>query len=193
MSPRLGLPDDVVQLTPYSTQWKWLFRWERLRLWLQLGSAIQAVHHVGSTAIPGMPAKPIIDIIVVVADFERAERCIPVIERLGYEYKGENDQLRQRYFVKGYPTTHTLFVVEPHSQELAAKVCFRDYLTQHAELAQAYADLKRRLAREFATDRQAFQDAKAPFVQQVLQTAELDNCARQEDSQIPGNVIGPDT
>jgi len=189
----LGLADDVVQLYPYTTHWKWLFRWEWLRLWLQLGSAIQAVQHVGSTAIPGMPAKPIIDMIVVVADFERGERCILPIERLGYEYKGENYQLRQYYFAKGYPTTHTLFMVEPQSEQLAAKVCFRDYLIQHAEMAQAYADLKRRLAHEFAADRQAFQDAKAPFVQQVVQMAKLDNPAWQEDSQLPGNVTKPDT
>jgi GrpB-like predicted nucleotidyltransferase (UPF0157 family) len=118
-----------------------------------------------------MIAKPIIDILVVVEDFERAAGCIHAIEQLGYEYKGENEQLRQHHFVKGYPTTHSLYVVERQSEDLAAKTCFRDTLIQDAGVARAYADLKQRLAQRFPADRQAYQEAKGAFIHQVLQTA----------------------
>jgi GrpB-like predicted nucleotidyltransferase (UPF0157 family) len=167
----VGLPDDVVRLRPYTPVWRWLFHVERIRLWCRLKSHILDIQHVGSTAIPGMIAKPIIDILVVVEDFERAAGCIPAIEQLGYEYRGENEQLRQHHFVEGHPTTHSLYVVERQSEDLAAKTCFRDCLIQDAEVARAYADLKRRLARRFSADRQAYQGAKGAFIQQVLQVA----------------------
>jgi GrpB-like predicted nucleotidyltransferase (UPF0157 family) len=102
---------------------------------------------------------------------ERAAQCIPALERLGYEYKDENVQLRQHYYVKGFPTTHTLYLVEPENEELAARVCFRDYLIQHPEAAQAYTDLKTKLAEQHAMDLKAYQDGKLDFVQQVLEMA----------------------
>jgi len=169
----IGLSDDVVHLHPYRVAWRWLFYKEWIRLWIRLRSQVLDIQHVGSTAIPGMIAKPIIDIIVVMEDFERAVQCIDAIEQLGYEYKGENEQLRQYYFIKGHPPTHSLYVVERQSEDLAAKICFRDHLIQHPEVAHAYADLKRRLARQFPTDRLAYQKAKGAFIQQVLQMARV--------------------
>jgi GrpB-like predicted nucleotidyltransferase (UPF0157 family) len=137
------------------------------------------IEHVGSTAIPGLPAKPVIDIVVVLADLERAPRCLPALERLGYEYKGGNHQLRQHYLVKGLPPKFTLYLVEPENQELAARIRFRDYLIEHAEAAQAYAGLKTRLAREHAADLKAYQDGKASFVQQVLESSTPQDIAGQ--------------
>jgi GrpB-like predicted nucleotidyltransferase (UPF0157 family) len=163
--------DDTVRLNPYTPVWRWRFSLERIRLWLSLRARVLEIQHVGSTAIPGMPAKPILDIMVVVEDFERASQCIPVLERLGYKYKGENHQLRQHYLVRGLPTTHTLYLVELENKELAARVCFRDYLIEHPEAAQAYADLKARLAEQHAMDLKAYQDGKLDFVQQVLEMA----------------------
>ena len=142
---------------------------ERIRLHLSLRDQILTIEHVGSTAIPGLPAKPTIDIMVVVEDFGRAPRCLPALERLGYEHKGENHQLRQHYLVKGLPPTFTLYLVEPENKELAARVRFRDYLIEHAEAAQAYADLKVRLAEQHAANLKAYQDGKAAFVQQALE------------------------
>ena len=176
LGDHLGLPDDVVRLRPYTPVWRWLFHVERIRLWCSLRSQVLDIQHVGSTAIPGMIAKPIIDILVVVQDFERAAGCISAIESLGYEYEGENEQLRQHYFVKGYPTTHSLYVVERQSEDLAAKTCFRDILIQDAGVARSYADLKQRLARRFPADRQAYQEAKGAFIHQVLQTAGAGDC-----------------
>jgi GrpB-like predicted nucleotidyltransferase (UPF0157 family) len=161
----------AVRLHPYTPAWRWRFWLERIRLRLSLGAQIVKIEHVGSTAIPGMPAKPVIDLMVVVADLERAPRCLPAFERLGYEYRGENHALRQHYLVKGHPPAFTLYLVEPENRELAARIRFRDYLIEHPEAAQAYADLKAGLAERHAMDLKAYQDGKAGFVQQVLEMA----------------------
>jgi len=138
---------------------------------LSLPERVLKIEHVGSTAIPGMPAKAIIDIMIVVRDHERAAACIRALERLGYEYKGENSQLRQHHLVKGSPVTHTLYLVEPDNEELAARVHFRDYLIAHPDVAQAYADLKVSLAEQHATDLRAYQAGKLEFAQQITQVA----------------------
>jgi GrpB-like predicted nucleotidyltransferase (UPF0157 family) len=171
--------DDAVRLHPYTPAWRWRFLLERLRLCLSLRDQILTIEHVGSTAIPGLPAKPIIDIMVVVEDFGRAPRCLPALERLGYEYRGENHRLCQHYLVKGLPPTFTLYLVEPESQELAARVRFRDYLIEHAEATQAYADLKAGLAEQHAADLKAYQDGKADFVQRTLDMATPRGTAEQ--------------
>jgi GrpB-like predicted nucleotidyltransferase (UPF0157 family) len=142
-------------------------------LHLSLRDQILTVEHVGSTAIPGMPAKPVLDLMVVLAELDQAPRCLPALERLGYEYKGENHPLRQHYLVKGHPPAFTLYLVEPENRELAARIRFRDYLIDNLEAAQAYADLKAGLAEQHATDLKAYQDGKASFVQQVLEMATL--------------------
>jgi GrpB-like predicted nucleotidyltransferase (UPF0157 family) len=171
--------DDAVRLHPYTPAWRWRFCLERIRLWLSLRGQVLAIQHVGSTAIPGMPAKPILDIMVAVEDFEQVSQCIPVLERLGYEYQGENHQLRQHYLVKGHPTTHTLYLVEPQNEELAARMRFRDYLIEHPEAAQAYADLKTGFAAKHAMDLKAYQGGKLDFVQQVLEMATPRGAANQ--------------
>ncbi|MEJ2733797.1 MAG: GrpB family protein [Anaerolineae bacterium] len=161
----------AARLHPYTHAWRWRFWLERIRLRLSLGAQIVKIEHVGSTAIPGMPAKPVIDLMVVVADLERAPRCLPALERLGYEYRGENHSLCQHYLVKGHPPAFILYLVEPENRELAARIRFRDYLIEHAEVARAYADLKAGLAERHAMDLKAYQDGKAGFVQQVLEMA----------------------
>ncbi len=129
------------------------------------------VQHIGSTSIPGMPAKPILDIGVAVANFEEAVRCIPLMEQLGYSYKGENGIPRRHYFVKGEPRTHHLHMLEAASEEWKNHLLFRDYLRGNAEAARAYANLKRQLAASFAADREAYQTGKERFINAVLRQA----------------------
>ena len=112
---RIGLPDEIVRLQPYTAAWAWAFGIEKLRLWLSLYGRAADIQHVGSTAIPGMVAKPIIDICVAVADYRRAMEYVQPIEQVGYQYKGESDRWPQHLFVKGPPTTHRLYVVEVDS------------------------------------------------------------------------------
>ena len=126
---------------------------------------------MGSTSIPGMLAKPIIDIAIAVADFEDARVCIPLMEGLGYEYKGEFGIPLRHYFVKGDPRTFHVHMSEITSLEWQNTLLFRDYLCQHADLAAEYAELKTRLALKYPQDRTAYLDGKTEFVQRVLQIA----------------------
>ncbi len=127
------------------------------------------IQHVGSTSIPEMPAKPILDIAVAVESFEGATLCIRPLEELGYTYRGENGIPRRHYFVKGEPRTHHLHMVEATSAMYKEYILFRDYLVQHPDIALEYALLKKRLAQQFVTERQKYQEQKDPFVQRILQ------------------------
>ncbi len=167
----LGLPSSQLRLTLYNPNWSLLFLAEKERLFASLGNDVLDVQHIGSTAIPGMPAKPILDIGVAVANFEEASRCIPLLEQLGYRYKGENGIPRRHYFVKGEPRTHHLHMLEIESAEWKSHLRFRDYLRRNPASAQAYASLKQNLATQFATDREAYQNGKEDFIQAVLQQA----------------------
>jgi GrpB-like predicted nucleotidyltransferase (UPF0157 family) len=167
----IGLPEDQVRLRPYTLLWKWLFYKEWLLLRIGLLGVVRDIQHIGSTAIHGMLAKPIIDIAAIATDYEQARPCTELLLWYGYVYRGENESVRLYYFTKGNPITHHLYVYEEGSQELIDKLQFRDYLKQHPDTAQAYAELKQRLVRRYPADRQAYQDAKAGFVRRVLTTA----------------------
>lgn len=167
----LGLSFGQLRLLPYEPNWPLFFLAEKERLCVSLGKRILDVQHIGSTSIPGMPAKPILDIGVAVENFEEAVRCVPLLERLGYSYKGENGISRRHYFVKGDPRTHHLHMLEATSEEWKNHLLFRDYLCGNPEAAQAYASLKQQLALRFATDREAYQAGKESFIHAVLQQA----------------------
>ncbi len=167
----LGLTSGQLRLSPYEPEWSLLFFAEKERLLATLDNYILDVQHFGSTSIPGMPAKPILDIGVAVANFEEASRCIPLLDQMGYTYKGENGISRRHYFVKGDPRTHHLHMLEIESEEWKHHLLFRDYLRATPAGAQAYASLKQTLAMQFATDRDAYQIGKENFIQAVLQKA----------------------
>ncbi len=167
----IGLERGVVRVVPYTPEWVRLFEEEKARLEAVIGDYVLEIQHVGSTSIPGMIAKPIIDIAIAVRDFEEARVCIQPVERLGYEYRGELGIPRRHYFVKGDPRTHHIHVNELGSRDWENQVLFRDYLIQHRELAEEYAELKRGLAERYPRDREAYLDGKASFVERVLEMA----------------------
>jgi len=166
-----GLSSGQLRLAPYEPNWPLLFLAEKERLFASLGNYILDVQHIGSTSIPGMPAKPILDIGVAVTNFEEAARCVPLMKQLGYQYKGENGIPRRHYFVKGDPRTHHLHMLEIESEEWKHHLFFRDYLRANSASAQAYAKLKQELASQFASDRHAYQNGKDSFIQTVLHQA----------------------
>jgi GrpB-like predicted nucleotidyltransferase (UPF0157 family) len=170
-SVSIGLPKGMVALFSYNIAWKRLFEEERAILQASLGDHILDIQHVGSTSIPGMVAKPILDIAIAVTDFEDAKVCIDPIEGLGYQYKGEFGIPRRHYFVKGDPRTHHIHMVEITSQGWENQLLFRDYLTGHPQSAQEYANLKIEMAQQFPKDRESYLGAKAPFIQHILQLA----------------------
>lgn len=167
----LGLPSEEIQLSPYESGWQILFFEERDRLQANIGGYVLDIQHIGSTSIPGMLAKPILDIGIAVTNFEEAARCIPPMEKLGYTYKGENGIPRRHYFVKGDPRTHHVHMVEIESEEWRSNLLFRDYLIKNPETAREYARLKQELAKQFATEREAYQAGKDGFIKAVLYKA----------------------
>ncbi len=156
-----------VELAEYDAGWPRLFEEEAARIRDALGDWILAVEHIGSTSVPAMPAKPIIDIAVAVTSFEEAVRCVAPLERIGYTYRGEWGMPRRHYFVKGEPRTHHLHMLEAGTEQWGRHVRFRDALRASHELAAEYAALKRSLAARFAQDRDAYQAGKAPFIERV--------------------------
>jgi len=169
----IGLERGVVRLVPYTIEWQRCFEEERVLLQAVIGQYVLDIQHVGSTSIPGMIAKPIIDIGIAVTSFEEARVCIPPIEELGYEYRGELGIPRRHYFVKGDPRTHHLHMSEINSQAWGNLVLFRDALIQHPHLAEEYAKLKAGLAQQYPTDRGEYVDRKAPFIERVLRMARV--------------------
>lgn len=167
----LGLMRGTVALQPYHNEWPTLFQAEAMQLQVAIGAHVLDIQHVGSTAIPGLPAKPILDIGVAVENFEAATVCIQPLEALGYRYRGEAGIPRRHYFVKGEPRTHHLHMNEISSADWQQQIAFRDYLRTHPDQAHTYAALKMQLARQFPDDRLAYTESKSGFIAGVLQKA----------------------
>ena len=167
----LGLARGTVALYPYSDEWPALFRAEAAQLQAAIGTHVLDIQHVGSTSIPGLPAKPILDIGVAVENFEAATVCIQPLEALGYRYRGEMGIPRRHYFVKGDPVTHHLHMNEISSADWQQQIAFRDYLRHHPEQVDAYARLKARLADQFPDARLAYTESKSGFIAGILQKA----------------------
>jgi GrpB-like predicted nucleotidyltransferase (UPF0157 family) len=167
----IGLARGVVRLAPHDPRWKDLFEAEKQRLLTAVGQHVLEIQHVGSTAIPGLPAKPIIDIGIAVEDFEAARVCIEPITALGYEYKGENGIPHRHYFALGEPRRFHLHMFELKSIDWENHILFRDHLAAHPELVTEYAALKQSLAQQYPNDRNAYQEGKASFIERVLRKA----------------------
>lgn len=174
MKPRSNPGDDEpIRIVPYDPEWPNRFEKERLALEPVLGHlATGGIHHVGSTAVPQLSAKPIIDILVGIPALESGLDQIEALKELQYLYAPyRSDEMV--WFCKPSPAarTHHLHLVPTGSTHFQDELAFRDYLRQHPESAQAYATLKQTLAARFEHDRDAYTEAKADFVAQVLRQA----------------------
>jgi GrpB-like predicted nucleotidyltransferase (UPF0157 family) len=169
MPSALGL-DSGVTIVDYDHRWPALFEQARAELQAALGPSILAVHHVGSTAVPGLCAKPVLDILVSVPQFEVVPETIRKLERLGYEFRPK-EEIPDRHFFRrriGTVRTHHLSLAEPSSHYHRVTLAFRDALLADATVANDYAQLKWRLAREFPRDRGAYIRGKTAFVLGVI-------------------------
>ena len=167
----LGLKRGIVRLVPHTERWHDLFTEEEDRLRVAISEYALSVEHVGSTAICGLPAKPIIDIAVAVREIADAEKCVMPLERIGYEYRGEQGIAGRHFFGKGEPRTHHLHMVEMSSDFWRSHLLFRDYLRQHREVRENYEKLKQWLAQKYEEDREAYTEGKAAFIEEVLEAA----------------------
>ena len=165
---------DIV-VVPYDPLWPERFREEAARLTIIFGQELVSIHHIGSTSIPGMCAKPIIDIMPVVRDIRRVENLYPAMLGLGYQPMGEYGIPGRRYFFKGSSTdrTHHIHSYEAGHPEVARHLNFRNYLAGHSEEALAYARLKERLASQFRDDINGYMEGKNAFIKDILRKAEI--------------------
>ena len=162
--------DRPVRIEPYDPDWPERFEQERAALKDLLGTDITGgIHHIGSTSVPGLGAKPIIDILVGLKDLETARSYIEPLKTLNYMYTPYRAGT-EVWFCKPHPArrTHHLHLVPAGSERLRADLAFRDYLRLHPEVAEEYLTLKRRLAAEFGPDREAYTQAKAEFVRSIV-------------------------
>jgi GrpB-like predicted nucleotidyltransferase (UPF0157 family) len=161
---------EAVTIVPYDPAWPLLFETERARIAGLLPEL--RLEHIGSTAVPGMPAKPVIDCIATVPTMEAADRLVEQLCRHGYTTSAEfNRALGDRRWLMrhaGGRRTHHLHLVLEQSDRLAECVRFRDRLREHADLARRYAELKQQLADSVGPDREAYTAAKAGFIETVL-------------------------
>ena len=168
---------DEVELVDYDPQWPLLFDEEAQRLRAVLDpSLIVGLEHFGSTAISGLSAKPIIDILIAVRSLAAARvTFVEALRNLDYVYWAENPKKDRMFFVKGMlpfgsKRSHHVHITEPDG-EMWRRLAFRDYLRDHPEEAETYERLKRRLAAEHQTDREAYTDAKSAYVESVMRRA----------------------
>jgi GrpB-like predicted nucleotidyltransferase (UPF0157 family) len=166
----LGLESGTVTVVPYESRWARLFEEAAAELRNALGSLITDVHHVGSTAVPGLAAKPILDILVTIPDFERGRGLVPMLAELRYEYRPQEEIPDRHYFrrLRRSSRTHHLSLAEPESHHYRVTIAFRDALRRDAVLASEYAALKYELAARLPRDRSAYVDGKTEFVRRVL-------------------------
>jgi GrpB-like predicted nucleotidyltransferase (UPF0157 family)/uncharacterized protein YqeY len=165
--------DEPIRLAPYAVDWPARFEREAEVIRAAIGAWITGgVHHIGSTAVPGLTAKPIIDIQVGVADLAASRPCIPVLAGLQYQYAPYRTE-EMHWFCKPHPSrrTHHLHLVPTGSQRFLDTLAFRDHLREHPEAAAEYAALKRDLAARFEHDREAYTDGKAELVARLTRAA----------------------
>ena len=170
MRAALGLESGTVVVVPYDSRWVQLFEEAAAEVRAAIGANIIDVHHVGSTAVPGLAAKPIIDMLVSIPDFERGRELVPALAQLGYEFRPQEEIPDRHYFRRRHGTirTHHLSLAEPDSHHYRATIAFRDALRSDPALAHEYAALKLGLSDRFPRDRIAYLDGKTAFVHRVL-------------------------
>lgn len=165
-----------VKVLPYNKDWPRLYQLEVVSLRKVLGDEIVSVFHIGSTAIPGMYAKPTIDILLEVKSVSKLDDYNEVMIGIGYDPRGEYGIPGRRYFSKGESDnirTHHVHAFQTGDIGLERHLAFRDYMIAHPDDAREYAQLKLNLARVFQWDIEGYCDGKDPFVSEMEEKALL--------------------
>jgi GrpB-like predicted nucleotidyltransferase (UPF0157 family) len=169
-------------IVDYDTRWPRFYDEEKTNILRVIGPMVMGIEHVGSTAVPGLAAEPIIDIMIGTRHLDDATWCIQPLKTLGYEYVpelGRRDP-EQRYFRKGNKpgteqgATHHLYVTELGSDFWDRLLLFRDYLRAHPDEAQRYVELKKTLAARSGSDRERYYSAKKDFVGEIVDKERAD-------------------
>jgi GrpB-like predicted nucleotidyltransferase (UPF0157 family) len=178
-------PQRTIEIVPYDPTWPRLFHELGGTLRSALGDVAVRIDHIGSTAVPGLAAKPIIDVQVSVRAFQPLGAFKQPLELLGYIYRADNTERTKRYFREppGSRRTH-IHVRRAGSFSEQWALLFRDYLRTHPQAGAEYTAVKRRLAAQFPHDGAPYTEAKGPFLWEVIRQAD-------EWSQAVGWIPGP--
>jgi GrpB-like predicted nucleotidyltransferase (UPF0157 family) len=169
---------DPIRVVAYDARWPALFLAEGQAIRAALGDVALRIDHIGSTAVPGLVAKPIVDIQISVAAFEPLDAFRVPLEQRGYVFRADNTERTKRYFREPPGTRRTHIHVRragSFSEQLA--LLFRDFMRTHPAWARRYAELKTALAERYAKDRHRYNEEKRPFTWEVL--AEADEWAQR--------------
>ena len=173
--PEIMKANEPVRIVPYDKSWPEWFRQIASPMRESLGSVAQRIDHIGSTSIPGLAAKPVIDIQISVADFEPLDAYRLPLEELGYIFRADNPNRTQRYFreTPGQPRVH-IHVMRAGSFDEQFALLFRDYVRAHPDVAAQYATLKIELAQRYqhVEERALYTEAKGPFIWQTIAQAD---------------------
>ena len=169
----IGLKRGAVNLVRYNQKWKQVFERESKKIRKIFGKDALKLQHVGSTAIPGMSAKPIIDIVLIIASFRKVKRYEKKLQKIGYYlYKG--DSIKERlFFRKGSRErrTHYLHISEVGSGYGENLILFKDYLCENKDAFKRYFELKKKLAKKYPNERKIYTEKKTKLVKAILTKA----------------------
>jgi GrpB-like predicted nucleotidyltransferase (UPF0157 family) len=167
MKSRYDERTEVV-VVDYDEAWPERYERERGLVQTALGEVALGIEHIGSTAIPGIAAKLIIDIMVGIRKLSEADDCIGLLDEVGYEFRGDGGMSDHFFWRKGDPREANLHMVEYDNAFWRDHVAYRDALRASPELTREYGDLKTKLAKQFRFDKVAYNEAKGPFIRGVL-------------------------
>ena len=171
MQPTLGLISGTVVVVPYDPEWPRLFEAEASRLRAALAPLPIVLEHTGSTGVPGLAAKPVLDILAGVAETKELASYIAGLVGAGYVHRGEQGVPGREFFRRGDPRAYHVHLTHVGSRFWREHLAFRDYLRMHPETRDAYARLKYELAATFPTDRESYIERKGPFIRSVVDLA----------------------
>jgi GrpB-like predicted nucleotidyltransferase (UPF0157 family) len=164
-----------IVVVPYDTAWAELYKAEAEKLRAVFGSLLVEIHHIGSTSIPGLAAKPVIDILPLVTEIDPVDALNDDMTALGYIAKGEAGISGRRFFIKPSESerTHHVHTFQVDDPEGTRHLAFRAYLIAHPDLIAEYAALKIKLAEQFPDDIYGYMDGKDSWIKGVEQKAML--------------------
>ena len=162
-----------IVVVPYDAGWSELYRAEAEKLRAVFGSLLVEIHHIGSTSIPGLAAKPVIDILPLVKDIDQVDHINDAMTAFGYIAKGEAGISGRRFFIKPSESerTHHVHTFQVGDPEGKRHLAFRAYLIAHPDLIAEYAEIKMKLAQQFPYDIYGYMDGKDSWIKVVEQKA----------------------
>jgi len=169
----IGLKRGTVKLVEHNPKWRQNFEHEEKKIRKVFGRDALEIQHVGSTAISGIPAKPIIDIVLIVLSLQKARRYEKKLKEIGYEIKKNDTRKERLFFTKGpeEKRTHYLHIGKIGSGYAEDMILFKDYLCNHRDIAKQYSDLKKSLAKKYQEKREIYTTKKEKLIKEIVKKA----------------------